>query len=272
MYKTLFAVEKIPVIYSTMSRLQINTAEEFPHLTSAPIVEAVIDIRAKSSVTLDETIVRDFLEPRLMGYSFLDSQQEFSHQVMFGADITPQQTTIHAWKGVRFRSEDEKNIAQFNKDGFVCSRLTPYQNWETFSGESLCLWQTFYEMANPEDINRLGLRFINRVELPIGDGNFENYISPAPQSPRGIELPFYGFLYQETLAVPGYPYAINLIRTIQPPLGDCGFSVIIDIDVFTEDGLRLDERSIDGMLEEMRWLKNKMFFGSLTDQALEAFK
>ena len=255
-----------------MSRLRINTAEVFPNLTSAPIVEAVIDIRAKSSITLDETIARDYLAPRLTGYTFLDSQQEFSHQVMFGVNAPPQQTTIQAWKGVRYQTTDKKFIAQFNKDGFVCSRLAPYQNWETFSGESFSLWQTFHEMAQPEDINRLGLRFINRIELPVGDGNFEKYICPAPQSPRGIELPFHGFLYQETLAVPGYPYAINLIRTIQPPQANGGFSVIIDIDVFTEDGVSLNEKNIEGTLEEMRWLKNKIFFGSLTEHALEAFK
>jgi uncharacterized protein (TIGR04255 family) len=255
-----------------MSKMSINISEVFPHLTSAPIVEAVIDIRAKSSVVLDESIARNFLESRLAGYSFLDSQQEFSHQFMFGADTPPQQTMIHAWKGVRFRSADEKTISQFNKDGFVCSTLAPYKNWEKFSGESLHLWKVFQDMASPEEVNRLGLRFINRIELPVGDGDFENYISSAPQSPRGIDLPFFGFLHQETLSVPGHPYAINLIRTIQPPHDNGGFSVIIDIDVFTGDDVSFEEKSIEGRLEEMRWLKNRVFFGSVTDQALEAFK
>ncbi len=255
-----------------MQKLQINTSEEFTHLPSAPIVEAVIDIRAKSSVTLDEAITREFLEPRLEGYGFLDSQHEFSHQVTFGVDTPPQQTTKNLWKGVRFRSADEKSIAQFNRDGFVYSRLAPYQNWTVFSGEGLRLWQTFHEMAKPEEINRLGLRFINRIELPAGEAYFENYINPAPQSPRDLELPFFGFLYQETLAVPGHPYAINLIRTIQPPQDNGRIAVIIDIDVFTVEGLELEEKRLEEMLEEMRWLKNKTFFGSVTDQALEVFK
>lgn len=275
-FKTLYAFACIPDISNVMAnpiqKIEINASEEFPHLPSAPIVEAVIDIRAKSSVNLDEAITREFLEPRLEDYNFLDSQHELSHQVTFGVDIPPQQTTKNAWKGVRFRTADEKNIVQFNRDGFVYSRLAPYQNWTGFSSESLRLWQFFNEMAKPDEINRLGLRFINRIELPAGDGNFENYIRPAPQSPRGIELPFYGFLYQETLAVPGYPYAINLIRTIQPPQDNGGFAVIIDIDVFTEVGVEFESSRIKEMLEQMRWLKNKLFFGSITDQALETFK
>lgn len=257
-----------------MSKLNINISDKFPHLSSAPIVEAVIDIRAKPSIVLNEQNARDFLGPRLKEYYFLDSQQEFSQQFMFGPDVSPQQTTAsQSWKGVRFRSTDEKTIIQFNKDGLVCSKLAPYQNWGAFSEESLKLWETFQNLAKPEEVNRLGLRFINRIVLPVGDGNFENYINPAPQTPNGLDLPFYGFLYQETLAVPGYCYAINLIRTIQqPPTDKEGFSVIIDIDVFTTDGTEFEIGKIKTMLDEMCWLKNKVFFGSITPHALETFK
>ena len=255
-----------------MNKIIIDTNEQFTHLSAAPIVEAVIDIRAQSSLKLEETLTREYIESHLGNYTFQNSQQEFSHQVTFGKDAPPQQTTISAWKGVRFKSDDGKYIAQFNRDGVVCSRLAPYQDWELFFGENLNLWQLFLELAKPEEINRLGLRFINRIELPLGDGHFENYISPTPQPPHGIELPYIGFLYQETLAVPGHPYAINLIRTIQPPQDNAGAAIIIDIDVFTLDGVEFEKNRIRGMFEEMRWLKNKTFFGSVTEYALEAFK
>jgi len=255
-----------------MSKIMIDINEQFHHLSAAPIVEAVIDIRAKSSVKLDETLTREFLVNRLENYSYTNSQMEFSHQVTFGNEDVPQQATISAWKGVQYKSDDGKYIAQFNKDGVVCNRLAPYQDWELFSCESLNHWQLFVELAKPEEISRIGLRIINRIELPPGDGRFENYINPAPQSPRGIDLPFYGFLHQETLAVPGHPYAINLIRTIQPPQNSAEAAIIIDIDVFTLDGVEFEKTRIEGMLEEMRWLKNKTFFGCVTEQALEAFK
>ena len=157
-------------------KVLINTNEHFAHLPSAPIVEAVLDIRAQSAEALDETAARAYLEPRLEGYEFLDSQQEFSHRVTFGVDIPPQQTTMHTWKGVRFQACDEKSTAQFNRDRFVFSRLAPYQNWAAFSNSGLGLWRIFQEMARPEEISRIGLRFINRIELSPGDGFFERYI------------------------------------------------------------------------------------------------
>lgn len=253
-------------------KIHINTDEKFPHLVSAPIVEAVIDLRAQSIEAFDEATARAYLEPRLEGYKFLDSQQELKHQIKIEAGSPPQQTITKIWKGVRFQNSEGKNTASYNRDGFVLSRLAPYQHWDAFLDEAMWLWRIFQDMAKPEAISRIGLRFINRIELPPGDGDFERFIDPAPQSPRDMDLPFLGFLHQESLAVPDYPYAVNLIRTIQPPLGSGGFAIIIDIDVFTHEvGVYRDDRIME-MLQEMRWLKNKTFFGSVTDVALEVFK
>ena len=253
-------------------KIHINTDEKFPHLESAPIVEAVIDLRAQSIEAFDEAKARAYLEPHVEGYKFLDSQQELNHQIKIEAGSPPQQTITNTWKGVRFRNLEGKNTAHYNRDGFVFSRLAPYQHWAAFSDEAMRLWRIFKDMAKPETISRIGLRFINRIELPAGDGEFERFIDPAPKSPRDMDLPFFGFMHQESFAVPDSPYAVNLIRTIQPPIGSGGFAIIIDIDVFTLQGGVYKEDRIMEMLEEMRWLKNKTFFGSVTDVALEVFK
>ena len=163
---------------------------------------------------------------------------------------------------------------QFNRDGFVFSRLEPYPDWSSFSDEGLSLWRIFKEIAQPVQINRAGLRFINRIELPPENPRLDEYIKSAPEPPQNLDLPFLGFMHHETLAVPEHPYAINLIRTIQPPQGETGkgMGLIFDIDVFTIKPLDLDETGLARILEEMRWLKNKVFFGSITEKALGGFQ
>jgi uncharacterized protein (TIGR04255 family) len=253
----------------------INTGEEFPHLPRAPIVEAVIDVRANATGAFEEEIVRSALEPRLPGFSFLDSQRAFRHELKIEGEKPPEQCFRDlGWKGVRFRSDDQKKIVQFNRDGFVFSRLEPYSDWSSFSGEGLILWRVFTEMAQPVQINRAGLRFINRIELPPENPRLDEYIKSAPEPPQNLDLPFLGFMHHETLAVPEHPYAINIIRTIQPPQGETGKGVglIFDIDVFTIQPLELDETGLAHILEEMRWLKNKVFFGSITEKALGGFQ
>jgi uncharacterized protein (TIGR04255 family) len=214
------------------------------------------------------------LEARLDGYGFLDSQREGQVEFKFGGGSPPRQAARDlGWKGVRLRSLDGKHIAQFNRDGFVFSRLEPYVSWEQLSGEGLRLWSVFKELAQPMAILRIGIRYINRIQLSPGELHFDNYIQPAPVPPHDLELPFRGFMHHDTLAVPGHPYFINLIRTIQPPTSaGKGFAVILDIDIFTNEQFELDDGLLDRHLRQMRWLKNKAFFGSVTEKALERFR
>lgn len=257
--------------------LEIKLDEVFEHFPKAPIVEAVIDIRARATTVFEEASVRAYLDANLKGYVFLDSRREFRHELELQTEGgKPPSQKLHdlGWKGLRFRSTDEKHIAQFNREGFVFSRLEPYDDWDQLSSEGLRIWGIFKELAQPAEIHRLGLRFINRIPLPVGELRFEDYIQPAPASPAGMDLPFHGFMHHETLAVPGHPYAITVIRTIQlpPSSGGPGVALILDIDVFTTEGARLDEAMMIHHMNEMRWLKNKMFHGSVTDKARELFR
>jgi uncharacterized protein (TIGR04255 family) len=255
--------------------VDIKADERFGNLPRAPIVEAVIEIRVRTSRTLEETSLRSILEPKLSDYVFLDSVREYHGELKFESGRLPSQKVQDVgWKGVRFRSSDKKHIAQFNRDGFAFSRLEPYLTWEQLESESDRLWNVYKELAQPVEIQRLGLRFINRIKLPPGELLFEDYIQPAPSSPRDLDLPFHGFMHKDTLAVPGHSYAINVIRTIQQLSGttESGVALILDIDVFTTEGFDLDSAVLPQRLLEMRWLKNKVFFGSITEKALEMFR
>ena len=255
--------------------VEIKADEVFEHLPHAPIVEAVIEIRARPTQTLEESSLRSVLEARLNGYGFLDSLRGFHGEVKLEGGKPPTQKVSElGWMGVRFRSADGKHIAQFKRDGFEFSRLEPYIDWDQLSGEALRLWSIFKDLGQPREIYRIGVRFINRIQLPPGEVLFEDYIQPAPMPPRGLDLPFQGYVHHDTLAVPGHPYAINVIQTIQPPLsaGASGVALILDLDVFATQPFTLDDSILGRRLLEMRWLKNKAFFGSITQKALEMFK
>ena len=256
--------------------MEIKIDEAFEHFPKAPIVEAVIDIRTRAMAEFEESSVRTFLETKLNGYAFLDSQREFRHQLQVKIGNPPSQKFDDlGLKGVRFRSADEKHIAQFNRDGLVFSRMPFYTDWQQLAEEGLKLWTVFKELAQPGEIRRIGLRFINRLVLPEGELKFEDYMQPAPAPPEGMDLPFKNFMHRDMLAVPGHPYAITVIRTIQAPphSGGPGVALILDIDVSTiQEFELLDDTKLKNCLNEMRWLKNKVFFGSITEKARETFR
>ncbi|MGH8612273.1 MAG: TIGR04255 family protein [Gammaproteobacteria bacterium] len=258
-----------------MTKLIINIEEPFQHLPLAPIVEAVIDIRARAVTVLEEALVKPSLEAKLSGYQFLDSQREIEHKfTLEGGEPPGLMLRDLGWKGLRFQSTDKKHIAQFNRDGFVFSRLESYQSWEQLYEEGMRLWHVYVELAQPIEIHRIGLRYINRIQLPPDELRFGDYLEAAPVPPKGLDLSFHGFMHQDTLSVPDHPYAINVIRTIQPPNvpSGMGLGLIIDIDVFTIKGVELNEAAMEQRWLEMRWLKNKVFFASVTSNALQLFQ
>ena len=255
--------------------VRVDLEEQFPHLPHAPIAEAVIDIRGRAEAPREESAIRAQLTAQLPGYSQLDSHREFRHEVRIAPGQEPQQTLLDlGWKGPRLQSSDKLHIAQFNRDGFVFSRLQPYESWEQLVREGMRLWKIHREIARPPKVHRLGLRFINRILLPPKDVDFEDYLKLPPKPPDRLVLPFHEFFHQETLAVPGYPYAINIIRTIrppQPPEPD-RVGIILDHDVFTIEPFQVQQEMLERRLAEMRWLKNRVFFGSITDKTLATFQ
>lgn len=258
-----------------MSDMKINLDEPFQHLDKAPIVEAVVDIRARIGKEWEEQILTQELGSRLNDYPTKNSYREIRQHIKFEAGQTPELAQPRSdWKGIRFRTNDGLQIAQFNRDGFVYSRLAPYENWSQLVGEALRLWEIYLQVGGPVEIHRVGLRFINRIILPSGETQFEDFIVPHPRPPTMMDMPFAQFFEKDTFQVPGYPYGIHVIRAIQPPEDGVPdrINIILDTDVFTIQPTSLDKQELERRLEEMRWLKNKVFFGSVTSKALALFK
>lgn len=256
-----------------MSMFIIDLKETFPLLARAPIIEAVIEVRARTQVPWEESAISERLKPRLPEYPSVQSHREFQHEFKVELGQPTEQTVQDlGWRGLRCESTDKRHIAQFNRDGFVFSRLAPYESWDQFQREGLRLWQLHIELAQPTEPQRLGLRFINRIVIPQEGPRLEDYLEASPRTPREMDIPFSSFLHHNVLTVPGYSYAINIIQTVQQPQGPETGGLIVDIDVFTTQPFNLAQDVFEQHLAEMRWLKNKVFFGSVTKSALETFK
>ena len=249
----------------------IDPAEEFPHLDRAPIVEAVIHWRARSEKSLGREDLLEQLKAKLPDYPNVQSQQE----VQLEAQIGPQgaaQAQRARWHGFRFESTDRRYIAQFTRNGFVFSRVTPYEDWDHFVAEAKRLWQIHLDLAEPSEIERLGVRFINRI-VPVDLGKLDEILTLPPQSPGGLALPIGEFLHRSLFDVPTHAYRVHVIQTSQPPAPpENSPGLIIDIDVSTTTTTELDDAAIDERLVEMRWLKNKTFYALLKDETIERFK
>ena len=248
----------------------IDLKEKFPHLSKAPIVEAVIDIRVVPLVKWDETGLQAELKQRLPDFPKVETLREARVQI-----VPPGQPGKPAFEdvgcvGLKLHSNDNLHIVQFNKGAFVFSRLKPYADWGKFSQEALRLWAIYCELLKPTEVRRIGLRFINRIAIKQTTIELSDYYKYPPESLKGLNWPLAGYLHHDVMQVPETVYSVNVIKTVQNIPGEIG--LLLDIDVFMPSQFAYNELRIIECLEEMRWVKNKIFFGSLTEKLIQELK
>ncbi|MGH9906487.1 MAG: TIGR04255 family protein [Pyrinomonadaceae bacterium] len=250
---------------------KFDLAEEFPHLSKAPIVEAAFDIRARASIAWEQESVEERIRGLLPDYPQRQSQRRFQGQLT--ADTNqPFTATVQdlGWHALVCRTADGLQVAQFQADGFIFSRLAPYLNWDSLQAEALRLWDIYRQIAAPSVITRIGVRFINRLSVE-GGKPFEDYLVDPPKSPGDLQANIMGYLSQSTFQVPEHPYFINLAQTLDVRTDGSGLGIILDIDVYTTQEPAADA-DLTVRLQEMRWLKNKIFFSSLTKKIFKDLK
>jgi len=249
----------------------IDLTETFPHLRNAPIVEAALDIRVVPSVKWDETSLQSELKKRIPDFPKVELVRQARYQLPIGRQENSPTVEDLGCVGFKVHSSDNLHIAQFNKEAFVFSRLKPYENWEQLSGEALRLWAIYRELLKPKEVTRIGLRFINSIAIKQEKVELADYYKYPPKPLEELNWTLTGYLHHDVIQVPETAYRVNLIKTVKNDVPE-EIGLILDIDVFMQNKFEYNEQRIKACLEEMRWVKNKIFFSSMTEKALEELK
>ncbi len=179
--------------------------------------------------------------------------------------------------GYRFESDDKKQVLQLQLDGFTMNRLKAdpqesWPGWDNVKDEARRAWNLYVEVVSPLEITRLGVRYINQIVIPAASVKLEDYLTAAPSLPK--DLPFQDFdQYLSRMVVNIPDSAAKAIITQLPAEAQIpGFTtLILDIDVFSEERVALDSAKIWGTLDQLRELKNTIFEASLQQRAKDLF-
>jgi uncharacterized protein (TIGR04255 family) len=263
-----------------MSQIPIPREESFEHLSRAPITEAIVQVRGRALGPWDEDAVLARLKPALPEYPGCHSTRTLSQEFQFDPASTSTATgkvQDLGWNGARFNSLDGRYVANFERDSFSLSRLAPYETWDRFSGEALRLYRLHLEATGLTQAQRIGLRFVNQFDPLTPDFDLaEIFTRPPAVVQTDLPLARALFFHQDTYLYPGSPYLVTVVRTLQmlatAPGAPAAPKLILDIDVFTGSDLPASATEMEVRLAEMRWIKNKVFFGSLTPAVLATFR
>lgn len=251
------------------SKFQINLAEKFETLRNAPIVEAVIQFNAPPFEPFEPSELREFLVSRFVSYSL---QGQMHVEAGFERLVDGNFAVHHKsqWDGFQLQSEDSKHICQWKRNSLVFSRLRPYESWPQLLEAVMPFWKAYRDEGRPDIIEGIGVRYISQIPLRENE-RLSKYVQKIYPPLKGLGLRADSFFHQDTIPLKGYPYEVRLIRAVQPAAERSGSRkvLIVDIDVSTTRALTFAE--LDRVLNEMRYIKNKVFFTYMKDAA-ERFK
>jgi uncharacterized protein (TIGR04255 family) len=245
-------------------------------LRKPPIVEALIDIRFNVPETTKLADLRAVCEFFVAEFPSFEERNTGSAKIeLRGAEgikieSTPSEISHFVRTNGTASSLATRSIA-IQRDGITVSHANNYGGWDELIALTYRLFEQFVQVANPIATIRLGARYINKIELPHTSFDLDHYFVCGPKIPPSVPQTVFEF-YHRTGIVAEPPslkawvnqYLVKIGAEISP-------SVILDIDVFQSERYAPIWNDIAQPSEKIHDLKNRLFFGSLTDLALDAY-
>jgi uncharacterized protein (TIGR04255 family) len=240
----------------------------WPILSRAPVVEGLIDLRVERSQVVTLDALRGCADGLAADFPARDELRQFMGQF----SVSPEGGQSFAAQapapmGLILRSADGKWVVQFRLDGFTLSRLEPYTSWNELKRRAKELWSRYAAVAQPQKIVRVAVRFINRIPLPQGesfDKTFTTTFNIAASLPQAVA----SFLLRVVIPMESEEAIAIVTQALPENSQDCTF----DLDAFAAAPDGLSDSDAWSKLEQLRDVKNRLFFESLTPDARRRFE
>lgn len=245
-------------------------------LKNAPITEALIDLRVNLPEDFD---VEKFLslKEKLSSYPDVKPRAFFEAVIDFVDKPEHQATThnpIHKVDGYFFQSTDKKKVVQFRKDGFTFSQLKPYTQWSDLLNNTKDLWSVYVSEYGSiaRDVTRIAVRYINHIKIPLPIGDFKEYFTVPPDVPKEVPQAVRGFFSRVSVYDDKQKLNANITQALQSLTDPDFVNIILDIDVFKIGSFGVNSSDIWEVTEQLCALKNKIFYGSITERTERLFE
>ncbi len=238
------------------------------HYDRAPIKEAIIDIQIESSSSLTPMA---FERPQtLLSLGYSEHQKVIVNQLR--GQMEEEKLTATASQdlmGYAFIDVDRRHVVQFRVNGFTFSRVAPYESWQQLRNEANTLWGVYRQIVGDLRMIRIGLRYVNQLDLPTPIRDFRDFIRVYPEVSADISQQLAGFFMQVQIPQQDLDAILVLNEAMVPPSQSDVVSVVLDVDLF-KPNLRIEsDDELWNVLEALRVRKNLIFEGCITNHTRE---
>jgi uncharacterized protein (TIGR04255 family) len=237
---------------------------------SPPITEAVIGITFSSPISDDVigSLIKKFNAnyPDHQNVSTLDVALDVKDQKKPKADISQK-------IGHRLSTADMTQLLILWPTSFTFSQLAPYPGWEHFIERFVRDWRMLKRVVGYQQISRVGVRYINRVDIPATEPiiEHEKFLNVYPKLPDLLNpLDAYGL--QAVIQLPSINCVLKLNSARVPsPILDYA-SFVLDLDISNSVNPPQNDDDILELLNKIRLQKNSIFEACISNPSRELFQ
>lgn len=149
-----------------------------------PVVEALCEIFFDGS-QWDSTLPGLFFERIKNDYPRKKELEQIGVEVNVSKDVQGSRM-LRGNQRIQFIKNDGSQLVQVEKDLLVINQLIPYPRFEDWKPKIDAMLAIYKELAKPNSIKRIGVRYINRVVIPADKFKMEDYFCLYPEVPQSL--------------------------------------------------------------------------------------
>ena len=239
------------------------------HLTRPPLREAAIHIQLAEE--LPATFVNRMKDILLAGFekNLPIKKGRFSFQLNADSPAQASVTSDEA-DGYRYQSGDGARVVQLRRSAMTFSVLQGYTDWDDIRYSASAVWNQYLSMAGPVVVDRVAVRYINVIGVPLG-ADFDDYLAAGPRIPSKLPQSLLNFFHRVVVPFSDAEATAIVTQASEPPT-QANAPVLLDLEINAQCKAQGSSTEIWSRLEQLREIKNLVFFSSLTEKALGLYR
>jgi uncharacterized protein (TIGR04255 family) len=228
-----------------------------------PLVEAVCEFRFTPTSTWDWTI------PGLIYEQVKDEfpvKQQTDVLEVIAAPTAPTRPVPNISTRVQFFREDRTALLQVGPQLFAVNHVRPYPKWLEFKRLVSQSLQTYLEVAKPEALAQIALRYINKIDFGPASVDLDDYFSILPKIAEPVPQRWQSFVVIVNVTYEDPSSLLRLSCGSAPSEEPDRFPVILDLSMVNSPVAAPGLDDVDAWLEAAHDRVEEAFETSITQK------
>lgn len=236
-----------------------------------PIIDSIVELRLERK--FDDSEISRIVKAIGKNYDRVDQLNEADVSIRVeGQKVTP---SVANHRPVQILSNsDQTDFFRLERQKLHWSRLPPYEGWEALENRIEIDLQSLPKKVGFPKLERIGVRFLNRLDVPLGSDQiyrYEDYISVHIALPPLLN-PHGPYMWTVVKEFPEKGLGTKITSGVVNQELPFTMAILLDIDVYTTANLPEGRDALFGRLNELRHFKNEIFEACITDKARANFQ